>query len=46
LIQENAISFSLYYFSFGLPLDKDSNNHNLYIYVFNNKYISAYEIVH
>lgn len=36
-------SLSLYHLS---PLDKDSNNHNLYIYVFNNKYISAYEIVH
>uniref|UniRef100_A0A3B4YH30 Uncharacterized protein n=1 Tax=Seriola lalandi dorsalis TaxID=1841481 RepID=A0A3B4YH30_SERLL len=41
-----TLSLSLYYFSFGLPLDKYSNNHNLYIYVFNNKYISAYEIVH
>lgn len=29
-----------------LPLDKESGNHNLCIYVYNNKCISVCEIVH
>lgn len=31
---------------FKLPLDKERSNHNLYIYVYNNKCISVCEIVH